>query len=42
MLVDSSTLQSSMHNSDSSEIRIRATEVTGALNQRLRPLGYPA
>ena len=27
---------------DRSEIRTRATEVTGALNQRLRPLGHPA
>ena len=27
---------------DWSEIRTRATEVTGALNQRLRPLGHPA
>ena len=26
--------------SDRSEIRTRATEVTGALNQRLRPLGH--
>ena len=42
MLFDSSTLQSSMHNIDRSEIRTRATEVTGALNQRLRPLGHPA
>ena len=29
-------------NIDRSEIRTRATEVTGALNQRLRPLGHPA
>ena len=28
--------------SDRSEIRTRAIEVTGALNQRLRPLGHPA
>ena len=28
--------------SDRCEIRTRATEVTGALNQRLRPLGQPA
>ena len=27
--------------SDRCEIRTRATEVTGALNQRLRPLGQP-
>ena len=27
--------------SDRGEIRTRATEVTGALNQRLRPLGHP-
>ena len=27
---------------DRCEIRTRATEVTGALNQRLRPLGQPA
>ena len=27
---------------DRSGIRTRATEVTGALNQRLRPLGHPA
>ena len=26
---------------DRCEIRTRATEVTGALNQRLRPLGQP-
>ena len=32
----------SMHNIDRSEIRTRATEVTGALNQRLRPLGHPS
>ena len=31
-----------MHNIDRSEIRTRATEVNGALNQRLRPLGHPA
>ena len=30
------------YRSDRSEIRTRATEVTGALNQRLRPLGHPA
>ena len=42
MLFDSSTMQSSMHNINRSEIRTRATEVTGALNQRLRPLGHPA
>ena len=29
-------------NIDRSGIRTRATEVTGALNQRLRPLGHPA
>ena len=29
-------------NTDRSGIRTRATEVTGALNQRLRPLGHPA
>ena len=29
---DSITMQSSMHNIDMSEIRTRATEVTGALN----------
>ena len=29
-------------NIDKSGIRTRATEVTGALNQRLRPLGHPA
>ena len=42
MLFDSSTMQSSMHNINRSEIRTRATEVTGALNQRLEPLGHPA
>ena len=31
-----------MHNIDMSEIRTRATKVTGALNQRLIPLGHPA
>ena len=31
-----------MKNIDRSGIRTRATEVTGALNQRLRPLGHPA
>ena len=31
-----------MIDSDRCEIRTRATEVTGALNQRLRPLGQPA
>ena len=42
MLFDSSTLQSYMHNIDRSEIRTRATELTGALNERLRPFGHPA
>ena len=31
-----------MHNIDRSEIRTRATEATGSLNQRLKPLGHPA
>ena len=39
---DSITMQSSMHNIDRSEIRTRATEVTGALKQRLGSLGHPA
>ena len=36
------SLLSKLTSYDRSEIRTRATEVTGALNQRLRPLGHPA
>ena len=37
----SSEVETLKENADRSGIRTHATEVTGALNQRLRPLGHP-